>query len=313
MKKRKWKKLRFLAILIVLLITIKLYLEISANMYENNITLTQNEVDYASHVEHKQLNEDGYDIHYFTAGTRGKDLVIFLHPAFSDHHAFDQQIAHFSKSYYVITIDLIGHGLSKQKKSADKIDCSEKHINSILLTEGYQSAHIVGVSMGSLIGQYFALKHPEKVKSLTVLGGYSIHENNSEVKKAQRNSNLGLILRALFSIKSFRQKTAEISTHTPQGKLNFFKSSALFSRKSFMVMQGLDHIIMERELPKKNFNTLILTAEHDIDLAKKMALSWHSQTENSDYHQFKNAGHCANMDVPDEFNTLVEGFIQNNN
>ena len=108
-------------------------------------------VKVESSIEHKTLKMDNYEIHYFVSGKENNDLIVFLHPAFSDHRAFDQQIDFFSKKYRVITIDLIGHGLSKANKSKDKIDISSKHINEILKKEGFDNAHLVGVSMGSLI------------------------------------------------------------------------------------------------------------------------------------------------------------------
>ncbi|PKH49894.1 hypothetical protein CXF68_03890 [Tenacibaculum sp. Bg11-29] len=145
-----------------------------------------------SSIEHKTLPMGGYKIHYYVSGKQDADLIIFLHPAFSDHRAFDQQIDFFSKKHKVITIGLLEHGLSKSKKSKDKIDVSSNHIKKILEIETVNKAHFVGVSMGSLIAQYFALNHAEKIKSLTVLGGYDIIKENKEVVKAQRAVNIAL-------------------------------------------------------------------------------------------------------------------------
>lgn len=253
---------------------------------------------------------DGYDIHYFVSGKENNDLIVFLHPAFSDHRAFDLQVDYFSKNYRVITIDFIGHGLSKANKSKDKIDASSKHIEKILELEGFDKVHIVGVSMGSLIAQYFALQYPEKILSLTALGGYNINKENKEVAKAQNSSNFGLVLRAIFSMNSFRKKTAEITCHSENGQALFYKTASFYERKSFMVMQGLQNVIKDRENVISEYPTLILTGEFDIDLAKKMAKEWHSEIDNSEYYMIENAGHCANIDKPQEFNEIVEEFIQ---
>ena len=190
-------------------------------------------VQIESSIEHKTLNMDGYEIHYYVSGKVNNDLILFLHPAFSDHRAFDQQIDCFSKDYRVITIDLIGHGLSKANKSKDKIDASSEHIHKILEREGHERANLVGVSMGSLIAQYFALQYPEKVKSLTALGGYDINKEDKEVEKAQRVSNLGLIFRAGLSMKSFRKKTAEITCITKKGQALFYETSSFYERNHF--------------------------------------------------------------------------------
>ena len=174
-----------------------------------------------SNVKHKKLKKEEYEIHYFIAGSKNNNCILFLHPAFSDHRAFDLQIDYFSKHYKVITVDLIGHGLSKANKSSDKIDESSKHLHKILELEDVDSVHLVGVSMGSLIAQYFAHEYPTNTKSVTALGGYSINEENKEVMKAQRSSNLSLILKAIFSLKAFRKKTAEITCSTENGKALF--------------------------------------------------------------------------------------------
>jgi 3-oxoadipate enol-lactonase len=267
-------------------------------------------VQIVSSIEHKTLNMDGYEIHYNVSGKEHNDLIVFLHPAFSDHRAFDQQIDYFSKDYRVVTIDLIGHGLSKANKSNDKIDASSEHIRKILELEGYDRVNLVGVSMGSLIAQYFALQYPDKVKSLTALGGYDINKENKEVEKAQRASNLCLIFRAAYSMKSFRKRTAEITCITEKGQALFYESSGFYERKSFLVMQGLQNVIKERKSIKPKYPTLILTAEFDIELAKKLAREWHENIDNSEYFMIKDAGHCANIDNSEDFNRYVLNFIK---
>jgi len=253
---------------------------------------------------------DEYEIHYFVSGKENNDPIVFLHPAFSDHRAFNQQIDFFSKDHRVITIDLIGHGLSKANKSKDKIDVSSKHIHEIMKIEGFEKAHLVGVSMGSLIAQYFALNYPEKTKSLTALGGYDINRENKEVSKAQRSVNFKLVIRAVFSMKSFRKKTAEITCKSKKGQTLFYETTSHYERKSFMVMQGLQNVIKERLNIKPQYPTLILTGEFDIELAKKMAKKWNSEISNSESKIISDAGHCANLDKPLEFNEIVKEFIE---
>lgn len=270
-------------------------------------------VQIETSIEHKTLCMDGYEIHYNVSGKENKDLIVFLHPAFSDHRAFDLQIDYFSKDYKVITIDLIGHGLSKAKNSNDKIDASSEHIHKILELEGNDGANIVGVSMGSLIAQYFAIQYPDKIRSLIALGGYDINKENKAVEKAQRAANLGLIFRAAFSMKSFRKKTAEITCMTKKGQALFYETSSFYERKSFLVMQGLQKVIKDRKIIKPKYPTLILTGEFDIELAKKLAKEWHANLDNSEYFMIKEAGHCANMDNPLEFYRLVREFINRHN
>ena len=314
--KRKKILIVILSLIILPIIGFKIYFEIDNAIYNKEIKhmMKNNELNIKSEssIEHKTLKMDNYEIHYFESGRENDNLILFLHPAFSDHRAFNQQIDFFSKKFRVITVDLIGHGLSKIKRSKDKIDTSSKHIEKILEIEGFDKTHLVGVSMGSLIAQYFALNYPEKTKSLIALGGYDINKENKEVEKAQRSSNLSLIFRAVFSMKSFRKKTAEITCKTEKGQALFYETASHYERKSFMVMQGLQNVIKDRKSIKPQYPTLILTGEFDIDLATKMAKEWHSALDNSKYFMIENAGHCANIDRPLEFNKIVEEFIEEN-
>ena len=314
--KRKRKKTLFiiLTVIIIPILGLKIYFEVDNVFYEKRIEqMKENKelnIKIESSIQHKTLKMDDYEIHYFMSGKENSDLIILLHPAFSDHRVFDQQIDSFSKNYRVITIDLIGHGLSKANKSKDKIDASAKHINEIMKIEGFEKAHLVGVSMGSLIAQYFALNYPEKTKSLTALGGYGINKENKEVAKAQRSVNLKLVIRAVFSMKSFRKKTSQQICKSEKGQALFCETTSHYERKSFMVMQGLQNVIKNRKNIKPKYPVLILTGEFDIELAKKMAKEWHTEIENSKYFMIEDAGHCANIDKPLEFNKIVKEFIE---
>jgi 3-oxoadipate enol-lactonase len=318
MMKRNRKRIIFiiLTIIIVPILGLKIYFEVNNVFYEKRIEqMNKNNelnVQIESPIEHKTLKLDDYEIHYFISGKKNNNLILFLHPAFSDHRAFDQQIDFFSKKYRVITIDLIGHGLSKAKKSKDKIDASSKHIEKIIEIEGFDKAHIVGVSMGSLIAQYFALNYPEKIKTLTALGGHDINKENKEVAKAQSSYNLSLIFRAIFSMKAFRKMTAENICKSEKGQALFYETTSNYERKSFMVMAGLQNVIKDRKNIKPKYPTLMLIGEFDIELSKKMAKEWHNDIESSEYLMIEDAGHCANIDKPIEFNRILMEFINRN-
>ena len=132
---------------------------------------------------HKVVENNGNTIHYFISGNNDGETIVFLHPAFGDHRCFDRQIDYFSSNYQIITLDMLGHGLTGVGKSKDNITATPLHISEILKVENKDKAHIVGVSLGSLLAQDFALKYPEKVLSLTALGGYDINKVQKEIAK----------------------------------------------------------------------------------------------------------------------------------
>jgi len=261
-------------------------------------------------IEHKELKQNGYSIHYYTTGVKDKELIVFLHPAFADHRCFDKQIDYFAKEFRIITIDMLGHGLSKVEKAKDKIDFTIHHIDTILKKEGYNKAHFVGVSMGTLIAQYYALHYPDKVQSMTILGGYDLNADNKEIAKAQRSENIKWIFKAAFSMKSFRRYTSSVSVSQPEEQARFYEMASLFTRKSFTCMSGLRNVIKQRDNISRIYPLLILSGDKDIELARSMSKKWHDNEPTSNYYLIENAGHCANMDNSDEFNRIVITFTK---
>ncbi len=263
-----------------------------------------------SPVIHKTLPQDGYQIHYYTAGPDTGTPIVFLHPAFGDHHAFDQQIDAFASQYPLITMDMMGHGLSQVGSSSDKIDKTADHIVQILNREGHKKAHLVGVSMGSLQAQYFALQYPEMTASLTVLGGYDINGDNAEVNKAQRSENLKWIFKALFSMPSFRRYISEVSCSDATSQSRMRAMAEHFSRRSFRVMSGLGKVIQKRDTPIRTYPMMIMVGEGDIELSQKMSALFHAREPSSHFVVLAGAGHCANMDQADSFNEKLWSFLE---
>ena len=164
--------------------------------------------------------------------------------------------------------------------------------------------------MGSLLAQYFALKHPERVLSLTVLGGYNINKENKELAKAQRKEIFKWLFKMIFSMDAFRKYVASVSLIDKAEQVRFFESASLFTRRSFVVMSGLGKIISRRENGQQPFPLLILSGEKDLALALKTSAEWHKEIKGSRFYIIEKAGHCANMDNSAKFNEILLNFIR---
>lgn len=310
MQKQTTKAEFFIIGIMAVGITVKLWFEACNFAYDNKIKQLT-ETDMKTIMKHKTIPLQGTEVHYFSNGKQDAESILFLHPAFSDHTCFDNQIDFFTENFNVITVDLLGHGLSSVGKSKDEIDQSAKHINQILIRENIEKVHIVGVSMGSLLAQDFALKFPSKILSVTALGGYDINSIYPEINKAQRKEMFSWLFKALFSMDSFRRYAASVSAIKENEQANFYKSTKGFTHKSFLAMSHLGSIITERENYIRPYPLLILSGEKDSELALQVAFKWHDKESENRFYVIKDAGHCANMDNPTEFNKTVLDFITN--
>ena len=107
-------------------------------------------------------------IHYKIRGTGAPVILIRGLGCWSDHwFGWDKLLA---KTCKVITYDKKGLGASTTfmnpwhslKELADEVAI-------ILKQERIEAAHIVGTSLGGMVGLIFALEYPEMTKSLTVV------------------------------------------------------------------------------------------------------------------------------------------------
>ena len=300
--------------LVVLVSVIKIYYIMEDSKFKSEYEQMKRDgfmnYEIKTNIGHKTLTLNENTIHYYISGEQSNPAILFLHPAFSDHTCFYKQVDYFSQEFRVITIDLIGHGLSEVRNNKDKIDKSTEHIIEILNAENIDKLHIVGVSMGSLIAQHFALKHLDKTLSLTSLGGYNINRIDKRIENSQRKEQLGWIIRVIFSMDSFRKYLGTVSAFKKEEQIKYFESAQGFSRKSFTIMTDLNKLIEDRPNPLRNYPLLILAGEKDIDLSKQMAEIWHLAEPDSKFHYIEQAGHCANMDNPDSFNETVYNTIK---
>ena len=58
----------------------------------------------------------------------------------------------------------------------------------------------------------------------------------------------------------------------------------------------------------EKYPLLIGCGRHDIPMERKAVEAWKEREPGSKVVIFENAGHCVNMDVPEEFNRTMEEF-----
>lgn len=107
------------------------------------------------------------DLYYEIAGV-GPPLL-FIHGLGSSAKDWDKQAEFFSGRYQVIVFDVRGHGRSSKPAGPYSIPLFTMDTAGLIATLGIGPAHVVGLSMGGMIGFELANDHPEKVSSLTIV------------------------------------------------------------------------------------------------------------------------------------------------
>lgn len=248
-------------------------------------------------------------IAYYVSGTLHAEWILFIHAAFADHHMFRTQLEYFARSYNVLTIDIIGHGQSLDARKGDGIDCMAEWTAAILQAEHIDEIHIVGISLGAVLAQDFANRFPDRVKSLACFGAYDINRFDSRMQKENGAKQMLMMLKAVISVKWFAKANKKISAFTPQAQDEFYAMNIRFPKKSFLYLASLNGMVNKYPPKPRRYPLLIGCGQFDIPMELEAVKMWKENEPDCQLVIFENAGHCVNMDAPQEFNKIMEDFF----
>ncbi|MEO7403049.1 MAG: alpha/beta hydrolase [Burkholderiales bacterium] len=128
-----------------------------------------------------------YDIHHVDTGSGFP--VLLIHGLAGDHNAWLPQLPVLETKYRVIATDNRGAGKSTQIDEPISTEAMARDFLELMDRLGAQRFHVVGRSLGGLIGQHMALLAPDRIQSLVMLAaaakvdpiGYRVLMNMREV------------------------------------------------------------------------------------------------------------------------------------
>ena len=111
---------------------------------------------------------DGTRIHHERFGRSGGEPVLLLQGLGADRRAWLRQRRALGERYRAIAVDNRGVGRSDAPPGPYDLRVMADDAVAVLDDLGVASAHVLGVSMGGIIGQALAVRHPERVRSLVL-------------------------------------------------------------------------------------------------------------------------------------------------
>ncbi|OLP62611.1 hypothetical protein BJF93_12435 [Xaviernesmea oryzae] len=112
---------------------------------------------------------DGRRIRYAAFGETGPVLVL-LHGLSDSGRSFDTILPALRRHVRIIVPDQRGHGES-DPASDYAVEAFAADAASLITATGGAPVHLLGHSLGAIVAQRVAARHPEQVVSLTLIGG----------------------------------------------------------------------------------------------------------------------------------------------
>ena len=118
-------------------------------------------------MEHEVRNNDA-TISYEVDGDPESPVVLLINSIGSTHDMWARQMPALTTSYRVIRYDARGHGASSAPRGPYTLDQLGTDALAILDAVGASSAHVCGISLGGITGQWLGLNAPNRVRALVL-------------------------------------------------------------------------------------------------------------------------------------------------
>jgi 3-oxoadipate enol-lactonase len=221
------------------------------------------------------------------------------------------QTATLSKNYRLLQYDCRGQGQSDHPESPYSMELHADDLALLLGALNVEKAHIAGISYGGEVVQAFALKYPEKVSSLILMD--TVSEVGPELRLVAESWADALRAEdplAFFNVTvPWNFSPAWIAANTPILE----DAKERYKLLDFSAVVRLCEAFFEVDFTKRfgeiKVPTCIMVGELDLIKGPRYAEILKKNIPHAEYHILKGAGHASCWERPDEFNSIVLGFL----
>jgi pimeloyl-ACP methyl ester carboxylesterase len=249
--------------------------------------------------------------------------VVFVHGAFVDSRMWDRQVEVFAQRYRVLRYDLRGHGRTgPSDRRRYRIDTFADDLAELLDALGIGAAAIVGLSLGGMIAQSFAVRHPERVRAL-VLADTAVSVSLTLSDMVQRYLlfpywAMWLTIRLLgarrFTSFSFWlarvTRSARWFGHDEATRRYVEACMVAFDDAEYLKVYGAIYAFTLLPLERITAPTLVLNGEHESRSVFRHTEEVLRRVPGARAEVLPEAGHTSNMENPEAFDLALAAFLR---
>ena len=259
-----------------------------------------------------KIKVNGIQFYYELHGSEDAEVLVLNNGIIMNAEtswAFQTRI--LSASYRVLQYDCRGQGQSDHPEEAYSMSQHADDLSSLLDALGIGEAHIAGISYGGEVAQAFALAYPEKTLSLILA------DTVSEV-----GPELRTIIESWVDALKAGDPLAFFHATVPWNfSPEFIENNAALLEDAKQRYPLLDFPAVIRlceafyqvrftpSLEEITAPTCIICGEKDLLKGLPYARKLKQHIPHAELHILEGAGHASCWERPDEFNTVVLGFL----
>ena len=216
-----------------------------------------------------------------------------------------------SAHYRLLQYDCRGQGQSDHPQSQYSMELHADDLAALADALGIEEAHIAGISYGGEVAQAFVLKYPEKVQSLILM------DTVSEIGPELRTVVEGWVdaLRTRDALAFFNSTvpwnfSPEFIANNPTLLEDARKRYALLDFPAIIrLCEAFFAVNFTERLGEIKVPTCIMVGQLDVLKGPRYAEILRQAIHHAEYHTLQGSGHASCWERPQEFNSIVLGFL----
>jgi 3-oxoadipate enol-lactonase len=251
-------------------------------------------------------------IHYDLVGPPTAPAVCMTHSLTSDGGMWAEQVpALLAAGFQVLRLDMRGHGGSTPFPGPYTIEELAADAVAVLDGLGFSSVHLIGLSMGGMIGQVIAADYPGRLASLMACcttsrwdGDGSFMRERMEAVRATGS------LQAIVDVNMERRYAPGYRTRRPtrwEALRQTFLGTSLDGY--FGCMEAILKHDVSARLPGVRTPTLVLAGSDDVSTPPESNREIARLIPGARYEEIAGGRHFPNVDFDAQFNRMMTGWL----
>lgn len=231
---------------------------------------------------------------------QGEPLIL-LHGLFGALSNFQDLIEYFRNQYKVIVPILPLFELDILHTTVGGL---EKFVYRFIEARGYREIHLLGNSLGGHVALVHVLKHPEKIKSLILTGSSGLFENGMGDTYPKRGDYEYIKKKTQLTFYDPVMASKELVDEVYEIVNSRIKVIKIIALAKSAIRNNLGDELNAIKQP-----TLLVWGNNDTITPPFVAREFNKLIPNSELHFIDKCGHAPMMEVPDEFNRILDKFL----